>query len=1069
MASPLTELSDVIQQFNGRVGDARVPTSRTPGTATPLRSAKKNKYTSPYLSTPSLRRTPRKYTTDSTSKSMRDMSLLGATQESDAVVQLLKKRLREKTKSETSLMQDISSSKSQINTLKALLSNEKNAKEEAQRDIMELEDTLSSLRARYEDKSRKEVQLLKDTNRLEIEIKELASTIEDMSDAESLMKQQLRDARTRLRSTEQELFDSNFTVTATSNQLEVEESAARELRDELRDREGKRVRNEHTHKLVTEALEKRVERSEQEATELAGQLRDAEEQVRKLTSAMFETDEEAQKMKQTFERLFKEQGESIEDLQTALASKTASVADLSSRLEESESHLKLARDELDAKQRAAIENSNQIRLLREQIRGLEDRLSTKQSDFASITQAYELLKADKKLTEVRIHNLEENLADTTTHLGHEKDKAQHLKDLYEESKADYDQTKRMMEASALQIIDLERQITESSQSENRARIEANGLRTKIMNVTEKLDRTEMTLSKTNEKLDITNREMDDLDEKCKTLQSDLDTTRHQGKLREQELVQNIEERDAAIGRLRAAIDTADNNAAMARESLQRTTEEALKEKSRVERLLSDSNSSNAMMKAQLEVLQARAVDLESDLVKSRDRCSQFEAQLTASRNTSLEMGRVNEQEKMSLESKMKAAMQDLEHTKRELERTRVACHTLETRNEAGEADRNSLHQRLVTLQRECNKQSNLLSEKERLETEQSNKIAAQSTSLRILEQRLEDRTEKLGQAQSKVLEYENLVEIGKTELRDSNGLIKKLQEDLARERTLASELETELKTREGQHVADAHGVRLKLAELQQALIDRGESVDRLAGALQTTEANARELQARLEEASQDAEDSRSSFEQRLEEVGAERAQIVLELEKLRTSHKALLDRAARKEERLKQSMLESQEKSDRIQILENAENASRASQGLLKERIEKKSSIAHQLQDQLSSKEESLSLLRNQLSEKQRVELTMMKQLKIAEKELRDMKSRLQEKVENEDQLMSQLEEQKLKWSHYSGDVKELQVLKSQLNSSEKSRQELTGVLMKLLKRDGLELSDVLNSNGPSLMLMDQN
>ena len=203
MASPLTELDDVIKQFNGRMGDAvRVPTSRTPATstATPLRSVsssiKKSKYVSPYLS-----RTPRKYATDSTSKSLRDMSLLGATQETDAVVQLLKKRLREKTKSETSLMQEISSTKSQINTLNSLLSNEKNAKEEAQRDIMELEDTLSSLRARYEDKSRKEVQLLKDTNRLEIEIKELASTIEDMSDAESLMKQQLRDARTRLRST----------------------------------------------------------------------------------------------------------------------------------------------------------------------------------------------------------------------------------------------------------------------------------------------------------------------------------------------------------------------------------------------------------------------------------------------------------------------------------------------------------------------------------------------------------------------------------------------------------------------------------------------------------------------------------------------------------------------------------------------------------------------------------------------------------------------------------------------------------------------------------------------------
>ena len=238
--------------------------------------------------------------------------------------------------------------------------------------------------------------------------------------------------------------------------------------------------------------------------------------------------------------------------------------------------------------------------------------------------------------------------------------------------------------------------------------------------------------------------MDDLDQKCKSLQSDLDTTMHQGKLREQELIQNIEDRDAAIGRLRAAIDTADKNAAMARESLQRTTEDALKDKSRVERLLSDSNNSNAMMKAQLEVLQARVVDLESDLVKSRDRCSQLEAQLTASRNTSLEMGRVNEQEKMTLESKMKHAVQDLEHTKRELERMRVALHTLETRNEAGEADRNSLHQRLVTWQ------SNLLA-KERLETEKIRSQHSPHSSYSRTEVGGQDR--ETGSGSGKVLEY----------------------------------------------------------------------------------------------------------------------------------------------------------------------------------------------------------------------------------------------------------------------------------------------------------------------------
>ena len=49
-----------------------------------------------------------------------------------------------------------------------------------------------------------------------------------------------------------------------------------------------------------------------------------------------------------------------------------------------------------------------------------------------------------------------------------------------------------------------------------------------------------------------------------------------------------------------------------------------------------------------------------------------------------------------------------------------------------------------------------------------------------------------------------------------------------------------------------------------------------------------------------------------------------------------------------------------------------------------------------------------------------------------------------------------------------MNLLRSQLETSEKSRQELSGVLMKLLKRDGLELKDVLNSTGSSLLLTDR-
>lgn len=166
------------------------------------------------------------------------------------MVQLLKKRLREKAKSESDLLQELHSLNSQVGACRSQINSEKQGKETAQRDLMEMETTLSNLRIRYEEKSKKEIQHLKDVNRLEIQVKESQSAIDDMEDSQSRMKVTIRDLKQKLRIVEQKLFDSSFDATSKSNQLEVEESMTRDLRDELKDNENKRIRESHSHKML---------------------------------------------------------------------------------------------------------------------------------------------------------------------------------------------------------------------------------------------------------------------------------------------------------------------------------------------------------------------------------------------------------------------------------------------------------------------------------------------------------------------------------------------------------------------------------------------------------------------------------------------------------------------------------------------------------------------------------------------------------------------------------------------------------------------------------------------------
>jgi len=92
----------------------------------------------------------------------------------------------------------------------------------------------------------------------------------------------------------------------------------------------------------------------------------------------------------------------------------------------------------------------------------------------------------------------------------------------------------------------------------------------------------------------------------------------------------------------------------------------------------------------------------------------------------------------------------------------------------------------------------------------------------------------------------------------------------------------------------------------------------------------------------------------------------------------------------------------------------------------------------------------------------MLRQVKVVEKEARDLKDKLDKKTRQENKLIGDLEAEKLRWSQYKG-TENVDNLKAQLRRAESSRAELAAVLMKILKREGLELSDVTKAKLPGL------
>ena len=86
-------------------------------------------------------------------------------------------------------------------------------------------------------------------------------------------------------------------------------------------------------------------------------------------------------------------------------------------------------------------------------------------------QEHEMLKADKKLLAIKLHNLDQAFAESAQHLSHEKDRTEHLKSLVAEKSADDEQHKANLVATQVRSLFWERrQIDHPTPSQKRARL-----------------------------------------------------------------------------------------------------------------------------------------------------------------------------------------------------------------------------------------------------------------------------------------------------------------------------------------------------------------------------------------------------------------------------------------------------------------------------------------------------------------------------------------------------------------------------------------------------------------------
>merc|ERR1740130_448040 len=351
----------------------------------------------------------------------------------------------------------------------------------------------------------------------------------------------------------------------------------------------------------------------------------------------------------------------------------------------------------------------------------------------------------------------------------------------------------------------------------------------------------------------------------------------------------------------------------------------------------------------------------------------------------------------------------------------------------------------------AHKLENQTNELKKLECEAKVRISSLEDSLSLLSKRLQDKVEEASKLRKMLNASETRSEFQQQQLQDEEVAKGRIQRSLETERLAIGELERELKFKEGQFEADSLTVKARITELQNALVERAEAQERLAGALMSARNNSIHLKDRLQKAQEASVEQRVTFERMMDDEDAMLGNLSKNLNSKKLNEMKLNSDLARNEALLAQLEQNLQDSKDNEEILRGDVEMAREEASMLQEKLDKRGNYEKELLDQLEEKEAYIANLKSKVTQRSLEEKNMVKEVEQAEKKTSQLRIELIKKKKAEEVLCRELEAAKVEFSKVSPS-ETVDALQGQMLRAEASRAQYANVLLKILRREGVSV-----------------
>jgi len=664
--------------------------------------------------------------------------------------------------------------------------------------------------------------------------------------------------------------------------------------------------------------------------------------------------------------------------------------------------------QLDEKMKLSLELSNRLSQLQNHTQVLEERLSDKNIEAESLTKNLEMIKSDVKVLQLQLTKEQHNMMEAGRGLQRQQESVTNLgREITERVDADQTMTLRVKQIEADAAL-LKEDVDTKLREEEKAKEMLMQTREKSDMLQQQLEDVQQTLTDMKERFERKCKEHDNVQRHLKEKTKALMYEEHQAKLKLNELENTLRARTDTIVQLKNGLMLNDVKIKDLTEMLQNASESAEQNKQNLAGRVTEITNANRLLEDEIKQERSRGALLETDLVNVESRLRSSLAQLSAQERTAEGLSEVNAQDQELIMKRLQEQTEKVERLNAQRAQVLADIRSWETKLEDELLEKDRAMKHLKEEKALTNKLREQLESKLDLELEQKSRIKMLEQHNKGLDSEVEEKTKVEAATRIELDEYTSQVDIMTQELREQELKNEELTAVQTSNRQRIAELESNLKKQEQQHLADARAVKLSIISLQDALMDKVNTVEQLVKTTQTTKAKAKDLQSRLEATERAAAESQSRYEKMLQEEQRLSATLRGELENKRRQHALLSSSIERKGEKIQSLEMTLTESSNRGEILKSDASTKRKEAEMMADQLEKKASRERDMVDQIQNREEEIAAMRLAKRERSKREGDLKKHLKQAQFENKLLKNQVQEKMKAERYLLAELEAQRL-------------------------------------------------------------